>query len=65
MKLKIGDILRDLKGKKCHVINVFEHEEQQIVVFKHWLKHKKRWALETQWTDLLFIGEEYGMKLDN
>lgn len=42
MKLKIGDTLRDLKGKKCHVINFFEHEEQQIVVFKHWLKHKKK-----------------------
>ena len=65
MKLKKGDILRDLKGQKCHVINVFKHKGEQIVVFKWWAKRTNRWVLETQLVELLFIGKEYGMKLDN
>lgn len=48
---------------KHHIIHVFEHLEEKIVVYKFWSKRRQRWFFEAkpQWS--LRISFAYGFQL--
>jgi hypothetical protein len=59
-KIEVGMQFKCVRDYKCHVINVFDDEGDEVVVWRYWLKHKKRWNLESQYTELFLIQFDYG-----
>ena len=62
MEIKRGMIFRDLQGTKCVIANTFMEGENEVVTYRYWLKHKKRWVFKTDFTRLFLIAFDYGWK---
>ena len=62
MEIKRGMIFRNINGVKCYVANVFNEGEEEIVTYRYWLKHKKRWVFKTDFKELFLIAFDYGWK---
>jgi hypothetical protein len=41
---------------------VFNEGEEEVVTYRYWLKHKKRWKFETDFKELFLIAFDYGWK---
>ena len=53
-------VFRNLQGTKFHIANVFNEGEKEVVTYKYWLKHKKRWEFKTEFKELFLISFDYG-----
>ncbi len=60
---EIGQKFYDLRKVKHHIINVFEHLEGRIVVYKFWSTRKQHWIYKVQEQWSLKISFDYGYKL--
>ena len=48
MDLKVGNVFYNkneglLDARKCHIVNIFEDDDEDIIVFKFYGKHKQYW----------------------
>lgn len=66
MEAKRGMIFRNLEGTKCVVANVFKEgdsdDSDEVVTYRYWIKHKKRWRFETNFKVIFLIAFNYGWK---
>lgn len=62
MKIKKGDVFDDLRHPLCHVkatvISVITTEPDELIVFKYWVKHKRRWVYEVLHTYIISLWAE-------
>ena len=64
MEIKRGMIFRNLQGTKCHIANVFKEGDEEVVTYRYWISHKKRWCFVTDFKELFLIAFDYGWKWD-
>jgi hypothetical protein len=62
MKIQKGMVFRDFNNKKCHIVNVFYDDEDQVVTYKHWSKHRNRWVFTTEYTDIFMLSFDSGFE---
>lgn len=46
--IKVGTIFYDGARNKNHVINIFKHKGEVLVVSKYWIKRRLRWYYSTK-----------------
>ena len=63
--IKRGMTFRNLQKVKCHIANVFNEGEEEVVTYRWWSKRSKRWVFETDFKDLFLIAFDYGWKWEH
>lgn len=58
-EIKRGMIFRNATGLKCHVANVFNEGDLEVVTYRFWVKHKSYWVFKTDFKEIFLIGFEY------
>ncbi|VTP12680.1 hypothetical protein PUATCC27989T_00492 [Phytobacter ursingii] len=38
-------------GNKCHLVQIIKDGDEEIVIYKHWMRHRQRWnyVAEERW----------------
>lgn len=62
MELKKGMVFRNLEGTKCVIANTFMEGERQVVTYKYYIQHQKRWVFKTKFSDLFLRAFNRGWK---
>ena len=62
MKIERGMTFRCPRGIKYVIANTFMEKDDEVVTYRHWIKHKKRWEFVTEFKSLFLIGFDYGWK---
>ena len=62
IEIKAGDKFYNVRGEKCHVINLFFDDNYQVIVYRRWNNHSKSWVLIADYVDLFLIAFDYGWK---
>ena len=56
----VGKKFRMINKDRCHVVNVFTENEEELITYKKWSKSKQRWYHFTDYLELFMIQFDYG-----
>jgi hypothetical protein len=58
--ITVGRKFRKTNHAKCHIVNIFIDESEEIVTYKQWSKRKKSWYYYSEPLELFMIQFSHG-----